>query len=151
MSGRMGPRLLLAAFAAAAVAAIVAGIVLIASPAEQRLLRLDMRRIEDLADLSRRIDSFRDEYERLPAALDELAKSPGVAVPSDPVTGAPYEYEPVDDRRFRLCATFDAPTPEEPPPYFGYGGEWPHDRGRHCFERRVDAAGNTFHLRWIPA
>lgn len=141
MTRRAGPRFLLAAFAAAVVGAIVAGVVVIDPRGEQRMLRLDARRIEDLADIARRIDRFTRDNERLPAALDELAEPPGFTAHSDPVTGTPYEYEPIDTRRYRLCATFDAGMPEtgRSSYSFGYGEIWPHDRGRYCFDRSVDS------------
>ena len=132
MSGR-----LLAIVASVVVAATVAAaVVVIGSPAAQRELRIDRHRVQDLQQVAHLLDLYVRRHGRLPPDLQTLAWQPGQRVAiADPVDGAPYGYEPVDARRFRLCARFatdtartrDVATPDE----------WSHGAGRHCFDREA--------------
>lgn len=111
-------------------AAIGVGLYLSGSPAEQRLIRLDERRITDLQQLSVVLNGYVFETETLPAALEILVDGRRLSVlPRDPVTGAAYEYEVVGERQFLLCAHFSRSTVSAP-----RGSFWAHDAGRHCFD-----------------
>lgn len=71
MNGRIGGvRLLLAATIVVMLGAIVAGLYVLGSPGHQRDLRLDQRRVDDLAVLSRAIDGYAKLHTTLPADLD---------------------------------------------------------------------------------
>lgn len=138
MSGSTGRRLV--AIAAVAVAAtIAAAIWVIGSPAAQRESRLDARRISDLRGLETAIERHARLHDGLPRGLDVLRDDGGAASRVDPATGTPYGYEPVDDRRYRLCAGFatdsrDVVRQVEPV----HDDAWRHPAGRHCFERRLE-------------
>lgn len=128
----------LPALGAAAVAvAVVAGLVALGSPANQRLDRLDARRAQDLDAISRAIDRFEATHERLPATLDELQRSSDVQVAiTDPVTREPYGYEAGTGTAYELCATFDRATVERD---FRRGRPFSrHEAGRHCFPLRAE-------------
>ena len=123
--------------AAAATVAVVAGLVALGSPADQRLERLDARRAEDLDAISRAIDRHEVTHERLPATLDELQRRSDVQVAiTDPVTREPYGYEAGEGTAYELCATFERATGERE---FRRGRPFSrHEAGRHCFPRRAE-------------
>ena len=97
------------------VAAIVAGFMTIGSPAKQRLLRFDERRIQDLQSIQGQIVTYWQQKEVLPKSLDDL-KDPlvGYSIPPDPEfeSGKQYEYSVKGDLTFELCATFALPMPK---------------------------------------
>ena len=103
-AGSAGRRLLVAA-AVVVVATVAASIVVIGPPATQRDGRLDARRLEDLRRIERLVDAHFERTGRLPDALAALA-GPGLQLPLDPTSGAPYGYEPGDAGDYRLCAVF---------------------------------------------
>ena len=123
--------------AAAATVAVVAGLVALGSPADQRLERLDARRAEDLDAISRAIDRHEVTHERLPATLDELQRRSDVQVAiTDPVTREPYGYEAGEGTAYELCATFELATEERE---FRRGRPFSrHEAGRHCFPLRAE-------------
>ncbi|MDQ3287446.1 MAG: hypothetical protein M3Q42_04150 [Pseudomonadota bacterium] len=117
---------------------VIAAIVTMGSPSEQREIRLDERRVSDLARISDAIDSYAERRESLPPDLATLAAQPGrdLAI-SDPATGEPYGYEVIGDGRYRLCAVFITDTGQyEARP--ALGDDWLHGRGRQCFERKLE-------------
>lgn len=128
--------------AGGAAVAVIASLVVLGSPANQRLERLDARRTQDLAAISRAIDRYRTTQERLPATLDELRRNSDAPVTiTDPVTGEPYGYEAGEGTAYELCATFERATGEAGS---GRGGRFSiHGAGRHCFPVRAepDAGG----------
>lgn len=87
------------------------------SPFEQRKLRLDDRRIQDLQRIQWQVVNFYQQKEKLPESLEAL-KDPisGYALPVDPEfqKGINYEYAVLDAKalKFKLCATFALPIPE---------------------------------------
>lgn len=128
----------LAVVAAAAVAAtVVAAIIAIGSPATQRQLRLDERRVEDLQHIDMLTRLYAQQRGALPPNLTTLAAQPGqrVAV-ADPAGGEPYDYEVTGRRTFRICAVFTTDTAVAG--NARGGDEWNHAAGRQCFDRRVE-------------
>ena len=65
---------LLVAAGLAVAASLVAAVATIGTPGRQRLLRLDERRVHDLAQLRSAVDAHFETEGRLPASLDELAR-----------------------------------------------------------------------------
>ncbi len=147
-----GPRkrAILASAAAAIVALIGASLLLTELPAGARQTRLDAQR---LADLVQGAEALRcpNEGEVLPAALDRatlLDYCRGrtlAALPpdrGDPVTGAPYRYDRLDDARFRICADFADPAAlARRPPATGLprttGRNWLFDPETGCVLGRI--------------
>ena len=135
MSGATGPRILIAGVTAAVVAAVVAAIVVLGSPAEQRQRRLDERRVRDLSTIVNSIRVYASAHEDLPPDLAALGKEPGPRqAPTDPDTGAAYEYALIGKEAYRLCAVFTGPS-DATPAYAEREG-WAHGAGRQCFERK---------------
>lgn len=130
------------------VLSIIAGFFIIGTPSQAREYRLDEQRAQDLQSLQSQILSFYQQKQLLPNSLSQL-EDPTLYynVPTDPATGAPYEYIKDADLGFQLCATFthesragvngrSMATPEA----YGIkgGGDWKHGVGRTCFVRSID-------------
>lgn len=123
-------RLALIGSIAVVVAAVIAGLWLIGSPAEQRQQRLDERRVSDLEQLSQAVYWHRNQRRALPASTSDLVNGRRLSrLPFDPSTEEPYEYRVTGERRFELCAVFATPSRSEDAKDF-----WHHEAGRHCYE-----------------
>ena len=121
--------------ALAVIAAVVAGMLVLGSPASQRARRLDQRRVEDLRGAAAGVDLYWTRNARLPSSLDELPSELGSApAPRDPVSGQPYEYAVRDDRRYQLCATFERDSSTDIDTYRPRDEFWTHPAARHCFD-----------------
>ena len=124
------------AFAAAAalvvVGAVVAGLVVLGSPREQRARRIDQRRLDDLRGIAGAVDLHWTREGRLVKSLDEVEAELPSSSDRDPETGELYSYELLGTDRYRLCATFGRASPTEG--RAPRGDFWTHAAGRHCFE-----------------
>ena len=148
--------------------AIAWSFMVMGSPAKQRLLRLDDRRVGDLQTIQWKVINYYQQKEKLPAKLADLVDPiSGYSLPVDPEfeQGKNYEYFKKDKLNFELCATFALPIPKgwveynyggvRPMMEFGIGGggdvsmsypypgggtneSWAHDAGRTCFSRAID-------------
>ena len=122
---------------AVVVVSIVAGVIMIGSPVEGRLQRLDSGRISDFRGVMSASDLFWSRNERLPESLSKLAEDPRTSNNTvDPGTAEPYEYRAVGDDTYELCATFDRASSE--PPGRPTSDFWRHSAGRQCFRLEVD-------------
>ena len=115
------------------IVAIVAGLLVLGSPTEERARRLDDRRVADLQGIMAATDLYWTRHDRLPGSFAELSGEPGVTiVTEDPERAETYGYQPLDSIRYELCATFDRASEEisrDP------GRDlWLHGTGRQCFE-----------------
>ncbi|MFQ5538713.1 MAG: DUF5671 domain-containing protein [Gemmatimonadota bacterium] len=135
-------RTVLAVATAAVTVSVIAGIVLVGTPAEGRIQQLDAARVEDLRSIMNAADRFWKKNERLPSTLDELARDPREAINTlDPGSGEPYEYRKVGENAYELCAAFDRASPESPGrPRADF---WRHGAGRHCFALEAKAPDGT--------
>ncbi len=114
---------------AAAIVVVLIGLYLSGSPGEQRLLRLDERRVQHLQILARAIDAYWEADSRLPQTLEQLIAGQRLRnMPVDPVSGESYVYQPTEPKGYRLCADFDRPSKEAKRPDF-----WQHESGTQCF------------------
>ncbi|WP_202841474.1 hypothetical protein [Luteimonas saliphila] len=139
MSGASAGRVLVILAAVVIAATVITAIMVIGSPAAQRASKLDTRRVADLRRIETAIGEHAKLHDALPRDLGALLPGAGRAlVTVDPETGAPYGYEAVDRRRYRLCADFTTdsrdPVRQAEPVY---DDAWLHPAGRHCFERRL--------------
>ena len=119
-------------------AAVVTGIYLLGSPAEERARRLDERRVQDLSGIARAIDLYWTRTTRLPTSLGALRTETGTDISLvDPDTGASYELRPIDGGKYELCAVF---TGESRDSDRGIdAGFWSHRAGRQCFQRGAES------------
>ena len=128
-------RLIVAISLVVAVAAVViVGVILLDSPAQERLRRLDERRVSDLREISYAVDAYWTREGMLPPSLEELSSEERIVRElADPETGADYEYRVLGDSSYELCAIFasemDVRSRDVP-----YGHVWSHGAGRQCFQ-----------------
>ena len=111
------------------IAAVAAGLVISGSPQQQRSIRADDERVNDLQRLSRVIERFYRETEALPPDLAALLNGwISQEIPRDPETDQTYDYELQDETAYRLCAEFSLESRPGRQPEF-----WNHAVGRQCF------------------
>jgi type II secretory pathway pseudopilin PulG len=109
--------------------AVIAGLMVAGSPAEQRRLRADDRRVNDLQQLSGTIRRYYNDAERLPPDLGTLVDGWALSgIPLDPETDNEYVYEIVSEKTYRLCADFSRESRANVTRDF-----WTHGSGRQCF------------------
>jgi hypothetical protein len=108
------------------VAAIVAAaFATIGPPGRARTEALDQERVSDLGTIAAELHDGYNSGDALPAAVPEQKR--------DPVTKKPYEYRRTGDERYKLCATFDLPTPSRPGVDMDVAAFWHHPAGRFCY------------------
>lgn len=114
----------------ALVAATGAGLVMIGSPSEARLRRMDTRRISDLQEIQSAADVYFERHKRLPVSLAELSGEPGMTFAIHDPAALAYEYRVTGNRTYEVCATFERESSRT-----GRYGEtfWSHREGRQCF------------------
>ena len=123
-------------------AALVAGFAVATSiwlnpPSANRARAMDSQRLWQLSRIESAISNHYRLHQKLPANLEELtADKSDLAYASlrDPGTGQMFEYEPVSESGYRLCAVFERGVDNEPQPYVRK-----HKAGRDCFEETVKA------------
>jgi hypothetical protein len=137
--------LTLKAALAAVVVVIVAAFFISGSPFAARTEKIDERRVSDLQQIQNQIVyGYWQPKSVLPNSLGDLKSDiSGFEAPTDPETGAPYEYRRTSSTTFELCATFSAPSPKDADRYSYYPGplgneNWMHGAGRTCFARTID-------------
>jgi hypothetical protein len=111
----------------------------VGSPAAQREVRLDQRRIGDLVRLEQAVEEYWKQHRSLPADLATLARVPGQSLTLDDPDGRPpYAYERTGTGGYRLCATFATDTADQEARRTGTQMRWLHAAGLQCFDRRID-------------
>ena len=118
------------------VSSVSYGIYLVGTPAEQRTLKFDQRRVGDLTDISFAVASYWEDTDRLPETLADLqGRQTFIRSAEDPETGEPYEYRGLSEKGYELCAVFTTDSAEQdrefPPPFSAR--VWEHSAGRVCF------------------
>ena len=109
--------------------AIAVGLFISGSPAEQRLLRLDEQRVNDLKQLSSAVNYRWEQQRRLPATAADLIDGRFLSsLPIDPASGQAYEYRATALQRYEVCGVFDRPARPALADDF-----WFHESGRKCF------------------
>jgi len=114
---------------------VILGFVYIGAPRTQRTLRADGKRVQDLFQLTMKINGRWNKDHKLPEHLDEFAD----AALADPVTREAYEYHVKEGSRYELCATFELASRENN--LTKRPEMWAHPAGRHCFS--IDATQMT--------
>jgi len=93
--------------AAMAVLAIGLGLAITGGPGQGRMERRDEIRHQDIARLSAQVECLAQATGVLPESLNPTPLCPGEIRLADPYTGAPYRFEPLSHRAYRLCAGFE--------------------------------------------
>ena len=126
---------------------VFAGFWVVGTPNQQRLIRFDSERVNDLSFTQSRIISYWQSKNTLPETLSDLESDLQFwTVPTDPKTGESYSYTVSSDLTFQLCATFETESEENKtsrypvvsPRGFDYEKGWSHSVGENCFERTID-------------
>ena len=100
------------------------------TPKQQRLSRLDDKRVQDLQNIQGQIINYWQQKSKLPISLNDLVNPlSGTSLPIDPEfeKGKTYEYDVKTDNKdthsFELCATFSLPIPKgwQENQNYGYG------------------------------
>ncbi|MET0290120.1 MAG: hypothetical protein ABW178_10885 [Pseudoxanthomonas sp.] len=119
------------------IATVIAAIVVMGTPAQQRALRLDQRRANDLERIVETAREHADRTGALAKDLTTLATRPGLRLAIiDPDTAQPYAYTVLDARRFEVCATFSTDTAaSDTGARASRNEDWLHPVGRQCFTR----------------
>jgi len=114
---------------------VLAGFFSIGLPRTQRSLRADRRRIQDLYQLSLKINGlWNSDGHQLPGHLADVSDVPMV----DPISRVAYEYHVAEPGRYQLCATFVLNSGKNEA---GSGSTmWSHPAGHYCFS--LDAANS---------
>ena len=127
------------------IASVVGGFFILGSPADQRLLRFDQEKVNDLSNIQWQLVNYWQSKESLPDNLEQLEDPlSGYKMPTDPETDESYGYEKTGDLTFKLCANFNKESLNLANdttfrPKFGFDqANWEHDAGEVCFEREVD-------------
>jgi hypothetical protein len=135
MNGNRWPRFLAIGATVVMAGAVIAGIVVLGSPAHQRSLQLDQRRVTDMNVIGSFIATYWQQHHALPASLDALELPQKSR--QDPVTNKPYDYVVTGERSYRLCARFDLPSSPEAATQLWLGNLQNHPSGQHCADRVV--------------
>lgn len=128
---------------------IVGGFAIVGSPAKQRAINNDNRRVNDLQSLQGQIVYNWQQKGSLPKNLTDLSDSiSGYNAPKDPETNLNYEYVVKSNLSFDLCANFTAASVDNnssknrsvpaPMSYDPYTQNWTHGMGHTCFTRTID-------------
>lgn len=141
MTRRSAGFFLVGGFIGVAVAAIVAGFLIIGSPATQRHLAFDKLRMNHLLQIALHIDNYWAHNDTLPDSLEPLLGAAADRI-RDPETGAAYTYRVVGSRDFQLCAAFSLAAKSgetlQTNPLSQAGARLgPHGAGLHCFDLKA--------------
>lgn len=130
-------------------ASIISGFFIAGTPSEQRAVRFDEERINDLMMIQDQVVSYAISNSSLPENGEVLTDWAG-ELPLDPDTNLPYTYTKVSDTEFTMCATFSTEqTDTELQSYYPMytekaidaqligGVTWKHTVGDYCFTRTV--------------
>ena len=129
----------------AAGAAVLAGLLVLGSPAEERSRMFDARRVEDLQALNWALRRHHQREGRLPERIEEVIPDNGPIGWRDPRTGDSYTYRLHDEATFELCATFERGVEHRGRlPYLSGGRDGElfrfHDAGFQCFTMAASVA-----------
>jgi len=120
------------------ITSIVSAVLIMEPPSQQRKRKLDTRRVNDLQNITRGVETYWKRHKAIPPNLNALSKDPGSDITfTDPATSVPYGYEVTGSKSYKLCATFETDSSSnELQPYNGLG-IWGHAANLQCFEQTL--------------
>lgn len=117
--------------------AVGAGLYTLGSPQEERVRRLDHRRVQDLQGIQAATDLYWTRHAEVPGSLDELTAEPGVRINTlDPASAERYGYQALDSVRYEVCASFEGESD-----LIARDRDtdlWAHGPGRQCFQLEAE-------------
>lgn len=127
---------------------MVFGLTKIETPTQVRETNIDQAQIYDLQNIQSYIESYYQVHGTLPKSIEQMYE--GLEAPTASAERAPYTYEVVTERSYKLCAEFKFPSsqtekmqyanvafPEDSGLKNSYN--WDHGAGSWCFERALTA------------
>ncbi len=140
----LGLKIFAGAVTTSIIVSVLYGFFLVGTPASQRLITFDDRRVSDLQSITYAIDAYWQRNNALPESLEDL-RGPSYYVNSiqDLKTGMPYEYRIISENAYELCAVFETESSAKedlraiPKPFSEQ--IWNHGIGRTCFTLEVRA------------
>ncbi|MFZ5806869.1 MAG: DUF5671 domain-containing protein [Verrucomicrobiota bacterium] len=119
----------------------VTSIYITGGPLQARLVSQDNQRENDVRDIYYRVQNYYTREEKLPETLADCDINPSSFIQNkkDPITGAPYSYQKVDDSKFQISAKFNLKSKESSSRgknlYWRPQDRdfWNHDAGWHTF------------------
>jgi len=130
------------------IVAVVYAFSVIPSPATERTLATDHKRVSDLGEIQLAVDNYYQTNNTLPQSLDNLTTLPySTSTPlekTDPQTHQPYEYSVTGPYSYKLCATFATDSSKEKPNQYDdinvsypmFSGDFSHPVGHFCFAEK---------------
>lgn len=133
-------------------ASIISGLFIAGLPKDQRLVRLDERRISDLSSIDNQIENYWINNRKLPNTLSQLETGLNISLPNDPVANISYEYNKKSDLKFELCAVFQTSAKDNVNNDIGmlkpvnqfYAQLQNHKQGRDCFEKIINPSNYNY-------
>jgi hypothetical protein len=120
-------------------AVLVLGFYYSDTPNTVREMRIDTEQVNDLEQISWRVQEYYDVHDALPATLSDAYGT--LSVPGAPEDRVAYRYTILEDTTFELCATFAYESRENVRSYAplekGFQS-WDHGEGETCFMRVVE-------------
>jgi hypothetical protein len=121
---------------------VIAAVTILDPPGLQHKRKIDARRVRDLINISRSVDTYWERKKSLPSDLATLEKEPGLRIPlKDPETGIAYIYEVMNGKSYRLCAVFSLDSSDESQEYY-LSRKWSHGAGKQCFDLKPPTKNN---------
>ena len=141
MNAPTGRQSLVLGVSVVVVASVVAGLIVVGSPTQERKRKLDTRRVTDLQALAGALDTYWTRHGALPGDIHAVEEEVLLQPLTDPESGAAYTYRMTGEQSFELCASFhtdatDA-SPVRPKPTSRFG-TWAHGQGVCCFALSVN-------------
>lgn len=119
------------------VLALIYGLTTVPDPTQQRKIRLDEERENNLRQLRTNISEYYAQQNHLPTTISDLNENNYYAASEmikDPQTHQPYEYNVISPVTYTLCATFetDFADKKKTDPDVYHDPEFSHPKGHHC-------------------
>jgi hypothetical protein len=127
--------------AALVLAAFVTAWFFVESPSVARAKRLDQIVVNNIYELENAVNTYYNEYNRLPVNLDEIKNSPDIYLDAkslvDPESREAIEYKVSGEKDFSFCAVFRAPSDSENDSRAYGPGNKEHGAGYDCIDGQL--------------
>lgn len=122
------------------IGSLIASFFFVDSPFKARAIREDDERVNRLQNISWQVENYYRENNTLPTGLEDIEDRLTRNALIDPVSGERLEYRSLGGNSYELCADFELSNRESDQPNVRYkfDGDWLHDAGRKCFEKKVN-------------
>lgn len=121
--------------------AFVTSFFIVESPNEARNRKLDEKVINNLDAVKRGIDQYYIDNKKLPQTLEDVSNEKYDFLTSEQFvevsTGKYYGYNPLEEKKYELCALFNSSNMENNTNDYYYS-TWKHDMGYQCITKRVE-------------